>query len=472
MNERALRRGLDFLDSWLPFRERNADICGFKVAIHHRDDIVFARSYGQADVHRGEPMGRDHVMGIGSQSKMLASTVLCQMVQRGRVRFDDRACSYLPWLAGHADHRVRDITMRQVLNHSSGMSRNGSDADCWNFAKPFPDEDEVRDLVLDTELVVEPNTRLKYSNVGFAMLGALIQAVAGQPYVDVVTANVIARVGMLATWADYGPAVATRLAASYSPRIEGTRWVLSAPETTGALAAATGVCATPEDMCRFAAAHYAGCDTLLNETLKREAHRGQWVVTTGQDVGVEMGLGFHALIVDGRRYVGHGGSVGGYKSETLFDPDAKLAVSIMANCADAPSVEMVRGILQVLHYFEEHGAEPVSPDHDHFNTRVRNARATVEVVATKGLVVAVDPDAWEPFTVTEQLSVVDAETLRVSTTGSVFNEGESFHYVFDGSRLHSVTYAGFTMLPERDFVRLVELTGRPAPGSRAVRVPA
>ena len=472
MNERALQRGLEFLDSWLPFRERNTDVCGFKVAIHHRDDIVFTRSYGQANLQHRVPMGRDHVMGVGSQSKMLASTVLCQMVQRGSVRFDDRVCSYLPWLAQHADGRVRNTTVRQLLNHSSGMSRNGADADCWNFAKPFPDEDAVRDLVLHTDVVVEPNTRLKYSNVGFAVLGALIEAVAGQPYVDVVTANVIARIGMPDTAADYGPVAARRLAAGYTPRIEGTRWVLPNPETTGALAVATGVCSTPEDMCRFAAAHYAGCDVLLNETLRREAHRGHCVVTLGQDVGMEMGLGFHAHIVDDRRYVGHSGSVGGFKSETLFDPDARLAVSIMANCADAPSVEMVRGILQVLHYFEEHGAEPAPPDRDHFNARLRNARATVEIVATRDSVVAVDPDGWEPFTLIEQLSVVDAETRRVRTAGSVFNEGESFRYVFDGPRLRSVTYAGFTMLPERSYVRLVESTGRAATGSLPVRVPA
>jgi len=265
---------------------------------------------------------------------------------------------------------------------------------------------------------------------------------------------------MPSTSADYSPGVAGRLAASYTSRIEGTRRVLRAPESTGAFVAATGVCATPEDMCRFAAAHYVGCDALLGDAFKQEAHRGQWVITAGQDRGVEMGLGFHAITVDDRRYVGHGGSIGGYRSETLFDPHGKLAVSIMANCADAPSAAMIRGILQVLHYFEEHGAEPVPADRERFNVRLRNARATIEVVATKHEMVAVDPDDWMPFTVTEQLGVVDAQTLRVTTIGSHFNEGESFRYVFDGPALRSVNFAGFTMLPEREYARSVELTGR------------
>jgi len=451
---------VEFLDSWLSFRARNADVSGFKVAVHHRDGIVFSRSYGQADLTLPETMDGRHVMGVGSQSKMLAATVLCQMVQRGRLQLDDRAGRYLPWLARHPDVRARPITVRQLLSHSSGLSRNGADADCWNFARPFPGGGAVEDMVCNTDIVVGPNTRLKYSNVGFAILGALIEAVAGEPYVDVVTANVIERAGMSCTAADFGSNVARWLAVSYTPRIEGTRRPLPTPATTGALVAATGLCSTPEDMCRFASAHYDGCDALLGDILKQEAHRGQWVITTGQDRGVEMGLGFHAVIVDDHRYVGHGGSIGGYRSETLFDPDRKLAVSIMANCADAPSMGMIRGILQVLHHFEEHGVDPVPLARDRFNVRLRDAMATVEIVATKDSVVAIDPDEWEPFTVTEELRVVDADTLRVTTVGSHFNEGESFRYAFDGLTLRSVKFAGFTMLPEREYARSAELTGR------------
>ena len=472
MHERALAGAIEFLDSWLAFRARNTDSCGFKVAIHYESDIVLARSFGHADIALPEPLGQHHVMGVGSQSKMLASTVVCQLVERDRLHFDDRVCRYLPWLARHPDPRARDITVRHLLAHSSGLARNGADADCWNFAKPFPDAGMVQEVVFDTDIVVGTNTRLKYSNVGFGILGALIEAVTGKPYADVVTAEVIERVGMSSTSADFGPGVATRLAPSYTPRIEGNRRALPPPESTGALVAATGLWSTPEDMCRFASAHYAGCDALLSDTLKREAHRGQWVITSGQDRGVEMGLGFHAIFVDGRRYVGHGGSIGGYRSETLFDPDARLAVSIMANWADAPSMAMIRGVLQVLHYFEEHGADPVPAGRRRFNARLRNAVATVEIVATNDRAVAIDPDRWEPFTVTEQLTVVDPETLRVSTVGSHFNEGESFRYAFDGPTLRSVKFAGFTMLPERDFVRTVKLTGRAGSSHRPVDEPA
>ncbi len=103
---------------------------------------------------------------------------------------------------------------------------------------------------------------------------------------------------------------------------------------TGALAPATGFYSTAEDLCRYAAAHFFGNDTLVSDAAKREMQQPYWEVAQAD---MHYGLGFAVHEIDERRFVGHGGGFPGHATMTLFDPKDRLVVVVLVNEVSGPA---------------------------------------------------------------------------------------------------------------------------------------
>ncbi|HWZ65887.1 MAG TPA: serine hydrolase [Patescibacteria group bacterium] len=449
MNTTALDRALTFLDSWLAFRFRQLDLPGLSIAVYSGNQIVFSQAYGMANLERGEQLTSNHLFGVASQSKLFTSTAIMQLVGRGKLVLDTPVTYYLPWLSTHHDPRVQGITIRQLLSHQSGLMRDGQNADFWQLQRPFPTIARLRREVLAAEIVTTPRVAVKYSNMGFALLGQVVQAVTGQTYARYITEHIIRPLGLNSTVADYSSRIASRLATGYSTPFEQLRSPLLNTRSTGAFAGATGVHSTPEDMCRFAAAHFADNDTILDNALKEEMQRA-WQPKTDNPI-THFGLGCQIATIGSRRVIGHSGHMLGYLSATYFDPKQKLAVSVMANCKDAPSVQAVYGIFETLDFFANNAGQPTPTSLARLNVRLCSKLSSVEIVATKKRIVAIDPDDWRPFNWAEELKLRTPNILQIATKRNVFTEGELIHYIFDREAVRAVRYAGYTMLPEHDY---------------------
>jgi D-alanyl-D-alanine carboxypeptidase len=297
------------------------------------------------------------------------------------------------------------------------------------------------------ELAFTPGTTLKYSNVGFALLGRIVSSVTGQPYTTYVTKHIIEPLNLQNTVADYEPSTDARLATAYGLPFEHCRPILAPRTPTKAFAPAVGVHANPEDMCRFASAHFIGNPILLSDSLKQEAQRPQQVAT-GYDSGWTFGLGFEIVKIGERQVIGHSGHLSGYLSATYFDPQNKVAVAVMANCKDAPSVQIVRGIFEALDWFKCYAKTETPRSIQRLNARLCSPTTSVEIVAAKDQIVMIDPDDWEPFTFCEMCELASPSTLRITTPGSVMNEHETVEYSFVNNKLSTVRCAGVTLLPE------------------------
>src|SRR5215471_984914 len=115
-------------------------------------------------------MTPEHIFRVASHSKMFTATAILQLVEQGKLRLDDRAGAYLSWLDSA-------VTLRQLLNHAGGVIRDGRDADFWRVEQPFPDVAALRALAPDAG-ILPPNTTFKYSNVGFGLLGQVVEVVS------------------------------------------------------------------------------------------------------------------------------------------------------------------------------------------------------------------------------------------------------------------------------------------------------
>lgn len=117
--------------------------------------------------------------------------------EQGRVTLEDQAGQHVSGL--HPD--IASATIAQLLSHTAGIFRDGTDAGYWVDRAPFPDEAELRrDLAMPP--AIEAGLRLKYSNHGFALAGRVIEAITGESWADWIAREIVAKAGLAETIPD------------------------------------------------------------------------------------------------------------------------------------------------------------------------------------------------------------------------------------------------------------------------------
>lgn len=445
MKNRKVNQAIRFLDSWLSYRVRHASLIGLSVTVHDNTKTVFSRHYGMADVEQKIPLGPQHLFHVASQTKMLTAVAILRFVENNKVHLDDLIISYLPWLHKHPDARYRKINIRQLLNHSSGLLRDGADSDYWLFKRQCPTKAEIRRIILESRLTFDPGHSVKYSNLNFALLGQIIEKVSGKSYKKHVN-DIIVTSGIRDLALDYG--VKSRVAMGYGAEFDHSRRALSNRLPAKGLVAATGLYATTDAMCHIADSLCPGNTLLLKDKSKREMLMSQSVIKSGYDQGAVFGLGLEIQSVGEQTIMGHSGHMAGHLTATYFDPDRGISVSVSANAKDTPCVNIARGIFTILNHFSATDGAQDAIGYP-FSIRLRNEVSTVQVVQTKDRIIAIDPDDWEPFSWCEGLEIINDTTLKIVTPGSLYNFGETLTYAFDEKgKVASVRFAGLTMFPD------------------------
>jgi CubicO group peptidase (beta-lactamase class C family) len=167
----------DYIALWLEFQMRLSRLPGCIAVVMHRDQIALERAYGSADLAAGEALTPRHRFRVASHSKSFTAAGIMKLREAGKLRLDDRIGEYVRGL----HPQIGEATIGQLLSHSAGIVRDGADAGFFGDLRPFPTVDQLMADLQDPP-VIEPNTRHKYSNHGFALLGLAIKAITGEPY--------------------------------------------------------------------------------------------------------------------------------------------------------------------------------------------------------------------------------------------------------------------------------------------------
>lgn len=470
----AARSALPYLDSWWAFRQRYLRVPGVQAAVLLGDEVALSTAHGCADLERGVPLTPKHLFHVASHSKTFTATAVLQLQEQGRLRLDDEVGAWLPELREDGSP-VADRTLRELLSHAGGLTRDGLDGDHWQLRRPFPDAAGLRDLAALPQTAATPaNSAFKYSNIGFGLLGLVVEAASGVPWDEYVRTNVIDRLGLTDTGPDHDPARDDEYATGYSALAYAETRVPVDHVGTGALAAATGVWSTAGDLCRYVAAHLPGDDRLLGEAAKRLMQHTGWEV--GGMPGNRYGLGLAESRVGEHRVLGHGGGWPGHITRTLADPEERLAVSVLTNAVDGPALELANGAVALLDLAgrlarDRAGAGDVVDEAtaDRFRGRYANLWGVTDVALLGGRLVALNPAATDPTASFTELEVVDAHTLRMVEGPGYGSVGEDmvFEHAADGSVTSLRGSSGTTLWPFETF----RLPDRVGPGSLWERRP-
>ncbi len=172
--------------------------------------ILYSNGFGTAG--RGRPVTADTPFYIGSQTKSFTALAIMQLVEQGQLALDVPVQTYIPWFRVADEDASRSITVRHLLQHSSGLSDSGY------TSRLSPDatlEAAVRDLSR-ARLTAPVGTRMQYFNAGYSTLGLLIETASGQAYGDYIREHITAPLQMANTFSDLPEAEAAGLAQGYS----------------------------------------------------------------------------------------------------------------------------------------------------------------------------------------------------------------------------------------------------------------
>ncbi len=417
-----------YFDTWLAYRQRLDRIPGIQAAVLHEGDIVLETAHGHADVAADTVLTTDHRFRIASHSKTFTATAVVRLADRGVLRLDDTVGQWVPALATAP---IAGVTLRELLAHGGGLIRDGRDGDHWQLLRPFPDAATLTRIAVDDGAVLARNERFKYSNIGFSLLGAVIEAATGEPYADHVRAALLDPLGLTATTPDIDPMAADDHATGYTARSYAAERIPIDHIATGAMAAATGFSSTAGDVVRWAAAHFLGDERIFPDDAKRAMQHTQWDV----EGSGEYALGFQVADLGGRRVLGHGGGFPGFITHTWFDPVDRLAVSVLTNTIDGAAQTAATLAVRLVGLAQQHldgGPNDMTvADPDRFTGRFTTLWGSFDVVALGGRLCGLAPSVDDPMPSIQPLVVVDDDTLRMVDGPGYSSSGEPLVYERD-----------------------------------------
>lgn len=453
MTPTALAAALRCIPSWIEHQMRLSEQPGCSLAITHQGKLVLEQAFGHADLTQGVALTPRHRFRVASHSKSFTAAGVLKLREAGRLQLDDPIGRHVAGL----HPRVASATLAQLLSHSAGLVRDGADAGQWQDRSPFLDEAALRADLADGP-VIEPNSRFKYSNHGYGLLGLAIEAITGERFVDWIAREVVAAAGLSETLPDAPLPNGLPFARGHSAKLPlGRRVVVPGDNPTRALASATGFVSTAADLARFyAQLSPTSKKSVLTVDSRREMLRRQW---RDAHSAIERwyGLGTMSGSVADWDWVGHTGGFQGTITRTVLVPAQRLTVSVLTNAADGLSHGWVDGCLHLLRAHQRHGGP--SRRTAAWAGRWWSLWGATDLLPLGDRVLVANPALPNPLMDCSEIEVAakgrqGQESGRITLAGGFASHGETARLVRDGrGQVAEVWLGGTRLLPEAKVAR-------------------
>ncbi len=293
---------------------------GISVAVLRDGRVIKTATAGYADLELGVPVTVDTVFQIQSITKTFTAAGIQLLAREGRLGLDDPVAKHLP----DAPALWKDITLRHLLNHTSGIKDFINEPTA--SLRLDVTEDEVLRVTAGRPLNFPPGERYAYSNTNYHLLAMILRRLAGKGYGDVLRERVFVPLDLrhtrILSLFDIIPARASGYSWSGTAFRRGEYIAESILSYGGG-----GLLSTATDLALWARA------MLEARLIPKEAVEEAWTpgrLNDGKTTGY--GLGWGISKVDGHREIGHSGAhVSGFTSSLLIYPEDRLAVAVLVN---------------------------------------------------------------------------------------------------------------------------------------------
>lgn len=333
-NSNALQQKLQIkLDEWY----RAGKFAGATIGVCLADGKCFGLATGFSDLENKTPMKPDDLMLAGSVGKTFAAVVAMQLIKEGKIALDDKIEKYLgkeAWF--NRLPNAKDITVRQLMNHSSGLVRYEFNPKFLKDLQANPEKtwkpEELISYLFDTKASFEAGKDWDYSDTNYIVLGMIIEKVTGKKYYESAQNRILKPFKFKKTFPQdkqilkgvvQGYAGAGNDFTGKDRMIENGKFVINPQfEWTGG-----GMVSNSEDLARWAKLMYEG--KAFNASLIPEMLNGV-PAKLGRDSKYGLGVIIRKSQTGVLTY-GHSGFFPGYMTEMMYFPEHKISIAVQVN---------------------------------------------------------------------------------------------------------------------------------------------
>jgi CubicO group peptidase (beta-lactamase class C family) len=346
----AVARAIEFLRREIP----RAGFPGASLTVVSHGQVLLSTTVGVSDLDTRTPTTRSTLYTVASMTKSITAAALLQLRDRGLVDLDAPVQRYLPWFRVASEADSRRITLRRLLDHTSGLPVN-SHGVVWQDPETIRDSLErgVRAL-RHVRLRHPPGAAFEYANMNYAVIGLIIEVVSGERWADYVERHLLRPLGMASTVPDPRRADRARLATPYGPSFGHLGRM---PLTVGRFTApASAVVSTSDDMARWANAQLGHAPPeILSPASLAEAHRGGPIWDLFH---AGYGFGWVERRLFGMTVLHHGGAAG-HSGAIYLVPERDLGVVLLVGAYSTDrSNDIAEGLVAIL---TGHDPPPIRP---------------------------------------------------------------------------------------------------------------
>lgn len=293
---------------------------GIAYIVTKQGKTIYSGAYGMANIELSTPMSTNSVFKLASITKQFTSAAILILQEQGKMSIKDNIHKYIP----NYPTEGHEITIENLMSHTSGIARNFPDRRKLNkLRKSSTTVDEMLTLFAKEPMQFSPGEKMRYSNIGYVLLGKIIEVVSGQSYAEFIEINIFKKLGMNDSQYDGLQIVPNRATGYHRTRYgyENADWVDSSWRY-----AAGGLVSTVNDLALWY--HSLASGKLISLNSYRQMIE-PFKLNDGRQSHYALGL--NNFEIHKNKVIAHNGGTSGFSTSAVYFPEQDSYIAVLSN---------------------------------------------------------------------------------------------------------------------------------------------
>ncbi len=313
----------DKIDAIVHQKMKEYNIPGLAIGVLKDSSFIYTKGYGVATIGTKNTISENSIFHTASISKLFTGVAIMELVQDEKLNLDNKLVDLIPELP-YKDERIKEITVKQLLNHTSGLP----DVKNYHWERNNLHKSSLNDYILNLTLTLrsEPSTQYYYSNLGYDILGLIIEKASGISFEDYLKDNILSKNNMSTSDFRYFKIPDSLKTSPHSQKKIGNKvYVRKTYPYTREHAPSSTLNASVKELSNW-------MHLFLNEYHSNPKSMYHQMTTPSTDLTSFIGLGFQLYNLDNYKAVGHFGGDKGFRSFLMLIPEKKIGLVVLGNC--------------------------------------------------------------------------------------------------------------------------------------------
>jgi len=312
------------VDSIVNHKMDEYDIPGLSIGLVKNNSILYAKGFGIKKTGGNDQVSENSIFHTASISKLFTALAIVQLIDKNLTSFDCKLVDIVPEL-NFKDKRAKDVTIKELLNHTSGLP----DINNYHWENNCQSENCLEEYILglNLKLSAQPSSEYHYSNLGYDILGYIVEKISGSTFEDYVKKNILNPNGMHNSDFRYFKIPDLLRTSPHSKTfITKNRYARKVYPYTREHSPSSTLNASSKDLSKWMIQFLE----IINDKDSNSIYNLMTIPSFDQYN--KIGLGFQLYSFEGNKAIGHYGGDKGFRSFLIMFPAKNMGLVLLANC--------------------------------------------------------------------------------------------------------------------------------------------